>query len=283
MRLPWTGAWKRAHERAVDAEIQYLRDGAAPPRIDAYDPARNVLALSRHRVRFHDLRNAPEPPSLAREGFALVPHRSSVTELRDPQTHAAYAAEVEQLVGALTGAPLVFVHPKMVLRSREHPHYDGEVIADRVAEVVHADRTDSSVRAEARGALLHHGIEAMPEGRLASYNVWRALTPPPQDFPLALCDLRTVRKEHLVRAVSMRNPASDGADLDFYLVLFDPAHRWCYFSDLTRDEVLVFRQYDSATAGPPGCPHTAFRDPTATRPSATRLSIEARAYVFFPA
>lgn len=267
----------------MEAEIQYLRDDVAHPRIDAYDPAKNVLALSQHRVRFHDLRNAAEPPSLEREGFALVPHRTSVTEFGDVRNHAAYAAELEELVRELTWAPLVFIHPKLVLRSREHPHYDGGVIADRIADVVHADRTDRSVLAEARGALQHYGIETMPEGRLAAFNIWRALTPPPQDFPLALCDLRTVRSEHLVRAVSMRNPASNGEDVEFYLARFDPAHRWCYFSDLTRDEVLVFQQYDAAASGPPGCPHTAFRDPTATRPAATRRSIEARAYVFFPA
>jgi hypothetical protein len=81
----------------------------------------------------------------------------------------------------------------------------------------------------------------------------------------------------------MRNPASEGEDVEFYLALFDPVHRWCYFSDLTRDELLVFQQYDTAAAGAPGCPHTAFRDPAATRAATTRRSIEARAYVFFPA
>ena len=105
-----------------------------------------------------------------------------------------------------------------------------------------------------------------------AYNVWRALTPPPQDFPLALCDLRTVREDHLIRADSVGNPANGGESVEFYLAPFDPGHRWCYFSDLTRDEVLLFKQFDTAASGPSGCPHTAFRDPRCTMPVATRLS-----------
>jgi hypothetical protein len=266
----------------VEAEIQYLRDARVRPRIDAYDPEKNVLSLVRHRVRVHDLRNAAEGPSLDREGFMLRRHHSKVADFADGRQHPVYARELELLVRELTGAPLVFVSPKMILRSMRHPRYDGGVIADRVAEVVHADRTDRSVWSEAREAMQHSGTATIPEGRLMSFNIWRALTPPPQDYPLALCDLRTVREEHLVRADSMRNPAGNGEDIEFYVALFDPAHRWCYVSDLCRDEVLVFQQYDTAASGPSGCPHTAFHDPTAGQPAAARISIEARAYALFP-
>ncbi len=170
----------------------------------------------------------------------------------------------------------------VVLRSRSHPQYAEGVIADRVADVVHCDRTDRSVWIEARSALEHYRIETPPEGRLVSYNLWRTLTPPPQDFPLALCDLRTIREEHLVRGLSSGNAVNRGQEVEFYLSLFDPGQRWCYFSNLTRDEVLVFQQYDSAASGPSGVLHTAFRDPSCTKPSTTRVSVEARAYVFFP-
>ena len=279
----WFGR-KRAAKRAgpVEAEIRYLRDGRVHPRIDAYDAAKTVVSVAKHRVRFHDLRGAADAPSLDREGFTLLPHRSAVADFRDAREHAAYAEELRALMTQVTGSPLVFLSPMLVLRSKSHPQYDGAVIADRVAEMVHCDRTDRSVRTEARAALKHHGIETMPEGRLVAYNLWRAISPPPQDFPLALCDLRTVRAEHLVRADSTSDPTSSGEQLEFYLPLFDPGHRWCYYSDLTRDELLVFQQYDTAATGPSGCPHTAFRDPTCENPPATRVSVEARAYVFFP-
>jgi hypothetical protein len=276
----WPGR-KRETARDVEADIRYLRDASVRPRIDTESPAATVVSLRSYRVRFHDLRDSDAAPSLDREGFALMPHRSEVADFGDPRQHDVYRAELEELLRARTGSAHVFVSPIVVLRSRNHQRYEEGVITDAVAEAVHADRTDRSVWSEARRTLEHYGIDAMPAGRLVAYNLWRALTPPPQDFPLAVCDLRTVSEEHLVRADSVSNPANGGQSLEFYLATFDPGHRWCYFSDLTRDEVLVFQQFDTAARGPSGCPHTAFRNPHCTAPAATRLSVEARAYVFF--
>lgn len=276
--------WRRGRrEGVVEAEIRYLRDARVRPHVDTYDHSKTFVPTAKHRVRFHDLRADGAPsPSLDAEGFTLIAHRSEAADFGDARQHDAYSEELRQLLCELTGSPLVFVSPLMVLRSRSHPHYSGDVIADRVAEMVHCDRTDRSVRMEAAVALRHRGIDTMPEGRLVAYNLWRVLSPPPQDFPLALCDLRTVRAEHLVRADSTGDPTSSGEELEFYLPLFDRGHRWCYFSNLTRDELLMFRQYDSAASGPSGVPHTAFRDPSCASSAATRVSVEARAYVFFP-
>ena len=278
-------ARKRASQLAesVEAEIRFVRDASVPPRFHADDPSQRVGSLIERNVRFHDLRDAGEPPSLHREGFTLLRHRSNVTDFGDTRQHAVYCEELAQLLRDVTGSTLVFLSPTLVLRSRSHAQYQDGVVADRVADVVHCDRTDRSVWREAGRALQHYGIDTPPEGRLVSYNVWRPLTPPPQDFPLALCDLRTVREEYLVRGLSTGNPANPADDVEFYLSLFDPDQRWCYFSNLTRDEVIVFQQFDSAASGPSGCLHTAFRDPSCTKTAATRVSVEARAYVFFPA
>lgn len=278
------GAKRRAKRaETVEAEIRYLRDASVPPRFHAHDPSQRAASLVEHDIRFHDLRNAGEAPSLEREGFTMLPHRSKITDFGDARQHAVYCEELAQLLREVTRSSLVFLSATVVLRSRSHPRYPEDVITDRVADVVHCDRTDRSVWMEARRALQHYGIDTPPEGRLVSYNLWRTLTPPPQDYPLALCDLRTVREEHLVRGFSIGNPANRGQEVEFYLSLFDPEQRWCYFSNLTRDEMLVFQQYDSAANGPSGCLHTAFRDPSCTKAAATRVSVEARAYVFFPA
>ena len=274
------GALERT--RTVEAEIRYLRDHLSRPRIDAFEPAKTVVSLSGYRVPFHDGRVATPLPSLDREGFACVPHRSGVSDFSDAGNHASYVAELDQLIRNMTGASLVFVSPMLVIRSRDHPQYGEGVIADAVAGAVHGDRTDRSVWSEVRRALLHYGVETIPEGRLVAYNLWRVLTPPPQDFPLALCDLRSIRADDLVRADSVGNPANGGEIVEFYLSVFNPEHRWSYFPDLTRDELLVFQQFDTAARGPSGCLHTAFQDPSCVAAAATRQSVEARAYVFFP-
>lgn len=265
---------------SVEADIRFVGERGVTPRIDATNPARTVLPLISRTTRFENVRRAAEPPSLAREGFALLPHRTSVEDFDDPSTHAQYCREIDRLLREVTGAEHVFVSPTLVLRSRDHSARGKEVVADHVAGVVHSDRTDQSAWIEARWALDHYGAAPPPAGRLVSYNVWRALTPPPQDFPLALCDLRTVHRDAIVRGVSIGNPANRGLELEFCLSLPDSRQRWCYAPMLTRDEVLVFQQFDSAADGPSGCLHTAFRDPSVTHAAVTRLSVEARAYVF---
>src|SRR5688572_10732830 len=166
---------RRASKRAetVEAQIRYLRDASVPPRFHTDDPSQRAASLVEHDVRFHDLRQADEAPSMEREGFTMLPHRSEVTDFGDARQHAVYCRELEQLLREMTGAPMVFLSPTVVLRSRNHPRYSEGVIADRVADVVHCDRTDRSVWLEARRALQHYGLDTLPEGRLISYNLWR--------------------------------------------------------------------------------------------------------------
>ncbi len=59
-----------------------------------------------------------------------------------------------------------------------------------------------------------------------------------------------------------------------------PAHRWWYFPDMTADEVIFIKFYDSDHSKAWRCPHTAFRD--TTRPDAReRRSIEFRGIAYF--
>ncbi len=65
-------------------------------------------------------------------------------------------------------------------------------------------------------------------------------------------------------------------------VAFKPGHRWYYFSDMQRDEVLLIRVHDSADDGRARLSfHTSFENP-ATPGAAPRESIEVRSLVFFP-
>src|SRR5688572_30749970 len=116
-------ARRRASKRdeTVEAEIRYLRDASVPPRFHADDPSQRAISLVEHDVRFHDLRDAGEAPSLDREGFTMLPHRSKVTDFGDARQHAVYCEELTQLLREVTGSSLVFLSPTVVLRSRSHP------------------------------------------------------------------------------------------------------------------------------------------------------------------
>lgn len=60
-------------------------------------------------------------------------------------------------------------------------------------------------------------------------------------------------------------------------------HKWYYFPEMTKDEVLVFKQWDSDPhLSGRMCFHTAFKDPSAPDDAPARQSIECRIMVFFP-
>jgi hypothetical protein len=121
---------------------------------------------------------------------------------------------------------------------------------------------------------------------------WRAFSPPPQDYPLALCDGNSVADEegvpntlHIVDNIpereEMLRPMPD-EDTRIAAAIFhhNPKHRWWYFSNMTRDEVLLLVFHDSRRVRPWRVPHTAFHD--ITRPNAhARQSIEFRSVAYF--
>ena len=128
--------------------------------------------------------------------------------------------------------------------------------------------------------------------RFIAFSLWRALSPPPQDMPLALCEGRSVRDDegtHNTKVDVDEIPTGDalyapieGEENMAAATIFhySPAHRWWYFPDMTPEEVIFIKFYDSDHGTAWRCPHTAFRDNT--RPDARpRRSMEFRAIAYF--
>ena len=118
--------------------------------------------------------------------------------------------------------------------------------------------------------------------RFAIYTLWRVLSDPPQDTPLAVCDARSVGPHDQVCSDCVVDPA-DGPEFRFENSVFRyaPGHRWGYFSNMTRDEVLVFKGFDSDPGRAGAVPHAAFDDPSCPPGAPPRESIDERAVAFF--
>jgi len=268
-------------DRSVEAWLHHLHRGEAAPANHADDPARTRLPLEAHKVRLRDLRRAAAPPTLGREGFALVRHRSGVRDFDDlEEVQSVYLPEMERLLAALTGAPRAFALDRPILRAETHARPGGPgILAEGTARVVHTDYTPASVRGAAAAAAQRHGAGVPAGARIAAFTLWRVLSPPPQDRPLALCDLRSVRAEDLVVGRSYGNAGSPGYEGEFHLLRHRRRHRWGWFPDLDEGEVVVFRQHNSAITGPSACPHSAFADPRCPADAPPRRSLELRAFV----
>lgn len=77
-------------------------------------------------------------------------------------------------------------------------------------------------------------------------SVWKSLQGPGNDWPLALCDWRTLDRpsESLVVDVVYSKDFTENES-----VYYNPRHKWYYYKDLEDDEVIVFQQTDSSLPG----------------------------------
>ena len=79
-------------------------------------------------------------------------------------------------------------------------------------------------------------------------------------------------------------PLGDGAGVAEQLRLVAPSvtehhHRWWYYPDMSKEEVLLLKQYDSDPTAPARfCFHSSFTDPGASDSAPCRESVEVSAF-----
>src|SRR5262245_5799032 len=102
--------------RTVSGTVNYIGAMRERPRFHANDHSRDVLTREPYGVTITDARSLAEPPTLRREGIELVRHTSAAQDFRDRATvMSVHRAEIERLVGELSGADRVVVASPGVL------------------------------------------------------------------------------------------------------------------------------------------------------------------------
>lgn len=286
---------------AIDTEITYLAPGSFINR-RFVAPAREVNTgeYRAYPVTVRDARPRQSQFTLTSHGFVLHSHRSAVRDFLDKEEVAAvYPGEVAGAVKDFTGADRVATMSWMVRTSgnldahkrveKDYRHNGG--VQPPAAEA-HCDASPDRVDAMASRLYRERFADAPPFRRFIYSSFWRVFSPPPQDYPLALCDGHSVGDEEGVPNTlfvvdqipsreEMLKPVPD-EDQKIAAAIFhhNPDHRWWYFSNMTRDEVLLICFHDSRRVRPWRVPHTAFHD--TSRPDANpRSSIEFRSIAYF--
>jgi hypothetical protein len=265
----------------VTAELNYLAPTSGKPRTYAFDPPpgepKSTNLPEPHQVPVFDGRAVAKSFSLDREGFELVRHPTAVKNFYDEaEIKRVYYPAVEAFMRAALGADRVFIFDHTV-RKRVEGAADIRGAGPRQpATRVHVDQTVTSGQNRVREHLPTEAEELL-KGRVQVINLWRPIRGPVRDAPLAMADGTTVTPDDLV-ASDLIYPNRSG---ETYSVKYNPNHRWFYFPEMTADEVLLLKCYDSATDGRTRFgPHTAFVDPTTPPDTPPRESIEIRALVF---
>lgn len=264
----------------VCAEVNYTGATSTRPQFHANDHSLDRVALDSRAVPIVDARTLIEPPSLAREGFELFRRGTEVSEFRDTaQVMRVYSAEIQRFVQELTGADVVAVVGSATLRFGERSSEAGSRDNSNAARLVHIDTSDLTA---AQFANASAPKDSRAIRRIAQHNIWRTFSGPPQDVPLALCDARTVAAEDVIPADANfdRNGKVDWS-FEALLLRYNPAHRWYFFSDMTPDEVLVFKRHDTDLSEPHWVPHSAFSDPRVPADCIPRASVEMRTIAYW--
>ena len=185
----------------VDAKMDYLLPTSTiNRRFWAPGKEYNTGIYATYGVHIRNARLAPEPFALDTHGFAIASFPTAITNWDAAAAgDSDYAAEVIEIVKQMTGADTVLTMAGQLRTSGE----TGDKLQPPAAEA-HVDFTpDCADRVAAR---IYEG--KMPDGpgydRYICFSLWRALSPPPQDWPLALCDFRSVPEHEDPRIAVIR-------------------------------------------------------------------------------
>jgi hypothetical protein len=257
--------------------INYVMPTAERPRYYANDHSRDVLEIDARSVAIIDARGIAS--SVDAQGFMLVSHRSAVTDFNDKdQVWNTHRAEIVALIAEVSGADDVQVNAPGILRFSEKSGAAGTLNNSMPARFAHVDITDQTAQAfAARSAPAGKTIR-----RYAHFNIWRAISGPPQDVPLAVCDARSVARADLIEADAIFDEAGKPEwSFESWVVAHNPAHRWHWFSDMTIDEALIFKTNDSDARYAHCVPHVAFNHLLCPADAPPRASIEMRAIAYW--
>lgn len=184
--------------------------------------------------------------------------------------------------------PIRLVHGDYTLTSAEQ----------RLRDLAQPPRTNDTMR-----PFLEDGETLIPSdlvdraladgGRFAIVNLWRNIDDVPlQRDPLAFCDAQTIDVEDLV-VFEVHYTDRIGEN---YFAHGSDRHRWYFYPEVTRDEVLVIKQWDSAGAfasskgqevdrgSSKPCSlnfHSSFEDPLTPENAPERCSIEVRCVAIY--
>lgn len=229
-------------------------------------------------VEIADMRAIADDLSLEREGFELLTSPTAVDDLYDDEAVAqVYYPEIETLLRKRFGGGRVVIFdatrrsdsPKGAANpdglrgpaTRVHVDYTVKSGPQRVKDIL---GEDEAARLEKAGA------------RIVQVNVWRPIRGPVERSPLALADASSVKEDELI-ATDQIFPDRVG---EIYNVAHSDTQRWYYAPEMTKDEVILIKGWDSLDDGRARfTPHGAF-DPADTPADAPpRESIEIRTLV----
>lgn len=273
---------------AVWGVMNYLsEESTVLRRFTAPGASINTGLYDSYAVQVYDARAVHRPFTLERNGFELVHRPSRVRDFTDRDELArVYDAEIEEFVRLRLGADRVALLGATLRRAADPAGHDSQPAAG----LVHIDFSPEGAAAHAAETYARHFPDGPGYSRAVSTSCWRVFSPPPQDWPLAVCDFRSLGDDegrpntlYFVDAIPP-DPfgpiAGSPRTLSGSEFHYRASHRWYFYPDMTRDELLLFVLHDSDHSRPWRVMHSAFLD-AETQAVTPRHSVEYRTVAYF--
>jgi len=266
---------------AIEAPLKFIRRQQDKPAF--HSPAKGgemmlFFESESHTVPIANMREIAGTLSLDREGFELLTHQTAVQDLYDDEAvEKTYLPETEALLARKFGASKVVAFD--VTRRSDSEAGAKNPDGNRVAvTLMHVDYTDRSGPDRAADALGEDEVARLTASgaRIVQVNVWRPIRGPVQRSHLALADVSSLEPRDLI-ATDQKYPDRVG---EVYMMAHAPSQRWYYAPEMTKDEVLLLKGWDSLEDGRARfTPHGAFDPAEISEDAPPRESIEVRTFV----
>ncbi|KAI0739350.1 hypothetical protein C8Q80DRAFT_1111275 [Daedaleopsis nitida] len=271
----------------ISATLYYFttpEDGSAPYIYVNADPStgrrQRNWDIAPHKVSIENIRGKEDTVSLDTTGFQYFRHQAQHTTFENSEViKKEYYPESIELVKRLTGASraVIFDH---TIRRRRPGEKDTRQNRQPVYQVHIDQKTPESAVARVHRHMPAEDVPRLLAGRFQIINLWRPIAHPAYDWPLALCDYRTVDRAHDLVPTALKYPDRDGQTSR---VRYNPDSKWMYLRGMQPEELVLIKCYDSKDDGVTAkfAPHAAFEDPTTPKAAPLRESIELRLLVFY--
>ncbi|KAF8886859.1 hypothetical protein CPB84DRAFT_1749842 [Gymnopilus junonius] len=230
-------------------------------------------------VVIENVRGREDTVSLDTTGFQFFHHPVQHKSFNnDEEIIREYYPESVELLKKLTGGTRVEIFDHTVRRRRPGQIDDSPDRRQPVSQV-HIDQTNKAAVVRLERHLPASEAAELQKRRFQIINLWRPINHPAYDWPLALCDFRSVDQKDVFR----RTLVFKDREGENFGVKYNKDHKWKYLYGMTPDELVLIKCFDSVQDGSVALytPHTGFEDPATPVGSLPRESIELRAFVFY--
>ena len=217
------------------------------------------LTRENKSVVIENLRGNEDSVTLDTAGFQYYKHASKYTSFTDDaEVEKEYYPESIELIKSLTGASRVVLfdhsesrysctntfrifmnnHPGLAIRRRRPGQFDDNAQKRQPVAQVHVDQTHASAVARVHRHLPPSDAPSLLEHRFQIINLWRPISHSALDWPLGLCDFRSVDTKDDVFPIALVYPDREGEILG---VKYNPNHNWKYLHGMKPDEIVLIK------------------------------------------